>query len=429
VAPTIRPLTPGEWSLLRDIRLQALGDAPYAFGSTYAEERGYDDDRWINMATRLQWWLAGSGLGIVAALPRDEPQVISMWVAPSQRATGLATRLLHTVERWARARHAGALRLRVSDRNPRARAFYERYGFIATGDSEPLRSNPAAAAVELRLALRPARLRFAPSPIGELHAGHVRFAALTSLLARQVSGEYFVRLEATDRAREVPGAAAAIAADLARLGLLDGPLHEQRDMTGVHRSVLSRLDAHLYDDAGAIRFRTPTDGTVGWDDLARGRVTVNNRDLDDPVLVRSDGSPTFFLASTAEDVDDGITHAVRTTPMLRLSAVQHHIWRALDTAPPRVGHVPLVVDARGVPLRVGRTDATVAALCREVGASALVVYMAHPAAASLKVPPSSLDELVDVIDFARLPRRPFVFDRAALQRLNSRASCRRRVVD
>lgn len=148
----------------------------------------------------------------------------------------------------------------------------------------------------MRLALRRARLRFAPSPAGDLHVGHVRAAVLTWVLARQLSGDYFVRFENTNEAKEVAGSRAAIVADLDWLGLLGtGPTHEQAVMTETHRAALECMAAagHTYTDGGAVRFRTPSGGTVGWDDVFRGPVAVRNDDLGDPVLVRSSGTPTF----------------------------------------------------------------------------------------------------------------------------------------
>jgi glutamyl-tRNA synthetase len=170
-----------------------------------------------------------------------------------------------------------------------------------------------------------ARLRFCPSPAGKLHVGHVRNAVFTWILARQVGGDYFVRFENTDRAKEVPGASQAIVEDLEWLGLLGTePPHDQANMTDSYRAALERLASagHTYRDGNAVRFRTPTGGTLTWDDLVRGQVSVRNDDLDDPVLVRSSGEPTFYLASTVDDMDDGITHVLRPDVTLRITATQ-----------------------------------------------------------------------------------------------------------
>jgi glutamyl-tRNA synthetase len=276
----------------------------------------------------------------------------------------------------------------------------------------------------MRLALRRARLRFAPSPAGDLHVGHVRSAVLTWVLARQLSGDYFVRFENTDEAKEIAGSRAAIVADLDWLGLLGThPPRDQAAMTGTYRAALERMAAggHTYTDGGAVRFRTPSTGTVEWDDLVRGSVAVGNADLGDPVLVRSSGTPTFYLASTMDDAEEAITHLVRAVPMVRATATQIHIWRSLGVEPPAVGHVPLVTGPGGAPVRFGSTAATVRAL-REHGIrpTAMLAYLAMPETASWKAPPADLEEIIPRINLRRLARRPMTFDQRALETLNRR---------
>jgi glutamyl-tRNA synthetase len=82
-----------------------------------------------------------------------------------------------------------------------------------------------------------------------------------------------------------------------------------------------------------VRFRTPTSGTVDWDDLVRGQASVRNDDLEDPVLVRSSGEPTFYLASTVDDIDDRVTHMLRPDITMRMTAAQIHLWHALRGEP------------------------------------------------------------------------------------------------
>lgn len=431
MAPHIRRLGPDDWRVLREVRLRALADAPYAFGSTVAEESAWDDQRWASSTSRLTWFVAGDDrrpVGLVAGVQAPEDAdaraVISMWVAPGHRGTPLGRSLLDAVERWARAEGATALLLRVSDRNDRARRFYERLGFVTSGQAEPLRSDRSVNAVEMRRALPSACLRFAPSPAGLLHVGHLRNAVLTWMTARQLNGRYFVRFENTDRAKEVAGSREEIVADLEWVGLLGtAPPRDQDAMTGTHRAALDRLTAggHTYHDGGAIRFRTASGGVTEWDDMVRGTVSVRDDDLDDPVLVRSSGSPTFFLASTVDDIEDGVTHLVRAVPMLRATAAQVQIWRALGAEPPRSGHVPLVTGPGRAPLRFGATDATVRAVrAQGIHPDALLAYTALPETASWKRPPAGLDELIPRLDLRRLARRPMTFDARALALLDGR---------
>jgi len=431
MAGVVRRLGPTDCRLLRTVRLRALRDAPYAFGSTFAEEMAREESWWTTSAERLAWFVSIEGdepTGLIAGVPIDDDSgcraVISMWVSPDRRGSGTAQALWAALAAWARKDGATALSLRVSEGNDRARRFYAALGFRPTGDREPLRSNPAVSAIELRLALPGARLRFGPSPAGDLHVGHVRVAVLTWILARQLDGTYSVRFENTDQVKELPGSREAMVAELEWLGLLGSlPPRDQTEMTESHRAALERLASagHTYRDGDAVRFQMPKDDTVEWEDLVRGRVVERNDDLDDPVLVRSSGTPTFYLASTVDDGDDGITHLVRSEPTLRLTAKQIHLWRSLGTDPPQVGHVPLVTAPGGRPVRSGATELTVRAL-RERGISptALLLYLALPETASWRAPPAGLDEIVDRIKLRHLPRRPTTFEIRALETLNRR---------
>jgi ribosomal protein S18 acetylase RimI-like enzyme len=145
----VRRLREDEVDVLRDIRLRALADAPWAFGSTYAHERAYAPERWA--------WFAGqtnsvvyvaldgeSGVGMAGGFVPDEPpdtvQVWGMWVAPEARGHGLARALLESVIGWARERGAATVRLVVTDHELArpAAALYRSLGFAPTGEREPL---------------------------------------------------------------------------------------------------------------------------------------------------------------------------------------------------------------------------------------------------------------------------------------------------
>jgi GNAT superfamily N-acetyltransferase len=406
-----------------------LADTPDAFGSTYAAEVGRAREWWTESATRLAWFIAdtgdGAAVGLVAGVaPSDATaarEVISMWVAAHCRGRGVATALLDAVERWARAGGATALLLRVSDRNVRARRFYARQGFVPTGDVEPLRSDPSALALQMRRELPRARLRFAPRSAGHLHPGHVRAAVLTYAVSRPLSGDYFVRFEDTNLAAVDEQGRQGTCGDLAWLGLLgDETPHQQHELTDAHRSALARLASHTYRDGAAVRLRLPGEAEE-WDDLALGRVCVRCADISDPVLTRSDGSPTFFLASTVDDVVDRVTHLVRIDSMVRATAVQRAVWRALDVAPPCTAHIPVLRSHAGAPLRARGAPVTIPALrARGVRPEALLLYLAMPKTASSKHPPPNLAAVLDQIDLRWLPRRPHVFDLGSLARLSRR---------
>jgi glutamyl/glutaminyl-tRNA synthetase len=160
----------------------------------------------------------------------------------------------------------------------------------------------------------PTRVRFAPSPTGYLHVGGARTALFNWLFARHEGGEFRLRIENTDVSREVAEAVDQIHETLRWLGLdTDGEVTFQLDRMGEAQEVARRLlvEDRAYEDEGAIRFRMPDEGVTAWEDVVLGRVEVPNEKLEDLVLLRSDGRPTYNFVSPLEDALDGITHVIR----------------------------------------------------------------------------------------------------------------------
>lgn len=156
---TIVPVTTRDWPTLRDVRLRALAEAPHAFGSTLEREVGYDERTWRERAGAGRTFLArldGDVVGLVSFYAEegreDERQVVSMWVAPRARGSGVAALLVAAVREAAANEGARVLTLFVADGNDRARRLYERLGFRSTGERQPLPSDPARG--EERYALR-----------------------------------------------------------------------------------------------------------------------------------------------------------------------------------------------------------------------------------------------------------------------------------
>jgi glutamyl-tRNA synthetase len=189
------------------------------------------------------------------------------------------------------------------------------------------------------------RVRFAPSPTGFLHIGSVHTALFNWLFARHESGEFLLRIENTDTSREVVQATDQIQESLRWLGLdWDGEVTFQLDRMEKAQAVAKRLVAEekAYEDEGAIRFRMPDEGVTAWDDLILGAIEYPNEKLEDVVIVRSDGRPTYNFVSPLEDLLDGITHVIRGQDHVSNTPKQLQILGALGAELPRYAHVPLL---------------------------------------------------------------------------------------
>jgi glutamyl-tRNA synthetase len=196
----------------------------------------------------------------------------------------------------------------------------------------------------------PTRVRMAPSPTGALHIGGVRTALFNWLYARNTGGEFLVRIENTDTSREVEGAVQHALDSLAWLGLdWDRPPTFQLDRLDDCRRVAEQLvaDGAAYEDEGATRFRMPDEGTTSWVDAVRGEISFPNESLEDLVLVRADGRPTYNFASPMEDVWDGITHVIRGEDHVSNTPKQINIIRAVGAELPVYAHVPNVMGSDG----------------------------------------------------------------------------------
>jgi glutamyl-tRNA synthetase len=194
------------------------------------------------------------------------------------------------------------------------------------------------------------RVRMAPSPTGLLHVGTVHTFLFNWLFARGCGGECLLRIENTDTGREVQEATEQIQRSLLWLGLdWDGPATFQLAAMERCRELAERLvdEGKAYRDEGAIRFRMPDEGVSGWEDVVRGRIEFPNEQLDDLVIVRSDGRPTYNFASPVEDMDDGITHVIRGEDHISNTPKQLRILQALGHEPPVYAHLGSILGADG----------------------------------------------------------------------------------
>ncbi len=256
----------------------------------------------------------------------------------------------------------------------------------------------------MNLPMSEIRVRFAPSPTGYLHVGGARTALFNWLFARQQGGVYVLRIEDTDADRSRPELVEAVLEGLRWLGLDwdEGPFH-QSDRIPSYRQLAERLrqSGHAYscfctpeeldqrrrqaEKAGkppkydgrcrrlsqeaieshagqpyALRFRVPESGTIAFDDVVYGTVSVEYPEIEDFVLLRSDGLPTYHLGVVADDIDMRITHIIRGADHLSNTPKQILIYRALGVEPPVFAHVPLILgpDKTRLSKRHGATSVT-----------------------------------------------------------------------
>jgi glutamyl-tRNA synthetase len=234
------------------------------------------------------------------------------------------------------------------------------------------------------------KTRFAPSPTGFLHIGGVRTALFSWLYARHHGGQFVLRVEDTDRERSTQEAVDVILEGLDWLGLGhdEGPYFQSqrfdryaevadqllgegkayrcyctreeldaRRAAQVARGENPRYDGRCRDRAApapgapsVLRFRTPTSGVTIVEDMVRGRVEFQNSELDDLILVRSDGTPTFHFGVVVDDGDMGITHVIRGDDHLNNTPRQMHMIEALGLPVPAYGHLPMILGSDGAKL-------------------------------------------------------------------------------
>ena len=267
------------------------------------------------------------------------------------------------------------------------------------------------------------RVRFAPSPTGFLHIGGVHTALFNWLFARHEGGEFRLRIENTDTSREVAEATEQIQDSLRWLGLdWDGEVTFQLDRMERCREEAQRLlaEGKAYEDEGAIRIGMPDEGVTAWDDLIRGRIEYPNEKLEDLVLVRADGRPTYNFASPVEDWLDEITHVLRGDDHISNTPKQIRILEALGAPLPAYGHLANILGEDGKKLSK-RHGATSAEEFRAQGylPEALVNFLALLGwSYDDKTTIMSRGELVERFTLDRVGASPAIFDFKKLEWMN-----------
>ncbi|QTR52342.1 glutamate--tRNA ligase [Thiothrix unzii] len=233
------------------------------------------------------------------------------------------------------------------------------------------------------------RTRFAPSPTGYLHIGGARTALFSWMYARKMGGTFILRIEDTDRERSTQASVDAILEGMEwlNLGYDEGPFYQthcfdrykaviqqlldsghayrcycsKEELEQMREQQMARKEKPRYDGrwrerqdetppAGidpVIRFRNPQTGVVEIDDLVRGKIVISNTELDDLIIARSDGTPTYNLTVVVDDIDMRVTHVIRGDDHINNTPRQINIMRALGFEPPKFAHVPMILGADG----------------------------------------------------------------------------------
>ena len=302
------------------------------------------------------------------------------------------------------------------------------------------------------------RTRFAPSPTGDLHIGGARTALFAWLFARQSHGTFILRIEDTDRERSTQESAEVIIEAMRWLNLDydEGPFY-QTERFDRYREVLQQLvqakkayrcycskerldvlreqqtaagqkpryDGHCRDNVidrnepYVIRFRNPDQGAVTFNDMVRGPITISNSELDDLIIARSDGVPTYNFVVVVDDWDMRITHVIRGDDHINNTPRQINILRALGAEPPEYGHVPTILGSDGKRLSKRHGAAGVLEY-REAGflPEALTNYLVRLGWSYQDQEIFSREEMIQYFNVRSLQRSPAAFNPEKLAWLN-----------
>jgi glutamyl-tRNA synthetase len=304
------------------------------------------------------------------------------------------------------------------------------------------------------------RTRFAPSPTGYLHIGGARTALFSWAFTRRHGGKFILRIEDTDLERSTAQSTQAILDGMAWLGLDydEGPFYQMQRLERYHEAaeqLLNSGDAYYcycsreeldamrerqraaglkprYDGrwrdsketppAGVkpvVRLKNPVDGVVAFNDLVKGEITVANSELDDLVLLRADGVPTYNFGVVIDDLDMDITHVIRGDDHVNNTPRQINILRALRAPTPQYAHVPMILGADGE--RLSKRHGAVSVMqYHEDGylPEALINYLARLGWSHGDEEIFSREQLVEWFDLAAINRSPAKFNPEKLQWLN-----------
>ncbi len=265
------------------------------------------------------------------------------------------------------------------------------------------------------------RVRFAPSPTGYLHVGGARTALFNWLFARHHGGTFILRIEDTDRTRSTDEAIDQIIASLRWLGLDWDEFYRQTERFHLHQRYAQELlrRGAAYEADGALWFSMPKGGVTVVEDLIAGRVEFQNREFKDLVILRSDGTPTYNFACVVDDTEMGITHVIRGDEHLPNTPKQLHIYRALDLAPPKFAHIPLILGPDRTKLSKRHGALSVLEYKRQgILSQAMVNFLVRLGWSHGDQEIFTREELIQYFDLNGVGQSPSVFDEQKLLWLN-----------
>jgi glutamyl-tRNA synthetase len=309
------------------------------------------------------------------------------------------------------------------------------------------------------------RTRFAPSPTGFIHLGNIRSALYPWAFARASGGTFILRIEDTDLERSSQAAVDVILEGMSWLGLNhdEGPFYQMQRMDR-YKAVLAELRAagHVYPCYMSVaeldalrerqmqaklkprydgtwrpepgktlppapegvqpvwRFKNPLDGVVAWDDKVKGRIEISNQELDDLVIARPDGTPTYNFCVVVDDIDMRITHVIRGDDHVNNTPRQINIFQALGHVPPVYAHLPTVLNEQGEKMSK-RNGAKAVTQYREEGylPDAMVNYLARLGWSHGDDEIFSREQFLQWFDLDHLGKSAAQFDEAKLRWVNA----------
>lgn len=311
----------------------------------------------------------------------------------------------------------------------------------------------------------PIRTRIAPSPTGFLHLGTARTALFSWAYARHYGGEFVLRIEDTDVARSTQDSVDQILASMKWLGLDydEGPVYQMQRLERYHavieqmiaagtayrcycspeelaamkagqeaRGEKRRYDGTWRPEPGktlpaipagvspVVRFKNPIDGDVSWDDLVKGTITINNREIDDLILLRPDGVPTYNFAVVVDDWDMKITHVFRGDEHINNTPWQINLFNALGAPLPAFGHIPVILGDDGLKLSKRRGAVSVTAY-EDNGylPEAMLNYLSRLGWSHGDDELFSREQLVSWFDGSHISKSPAQWDPAKLEWVNA----------